>query len=340
YRYETNYVEVAEFGHFDLYSEHYGLNKVARRVQPAGEKAQHYASYQELYERIIQYHEVYDYDDRGRLLRVRKHTQSHSAQTPDDLNRALQPALEQQRQLAHLFGTEDLFEQTMGAALKNMMTQELQSQDYHEEDLYEYESETLKRIYTPGPLATTLHYEARQPDETDDLLFQTARDRLREHIIAYLKQHPPRERLYLLTLSYDAVCDDGVSLVLGWEQWRDEWHQRVEEPSYPELFLEQMSNVGPDDAFRSLPEPLPAAYERFIREMRGVHNWEAIRDMMVQVAQDLNQADWHGILETTDDFIVIANDYEAMNDPLDDIRASVPAEKLRILQAKGWIETK
>jgi len=212
------------------------------------------------------------------------------------------------------------------------------ARDSYWDTIYNYDGDHLKRIYTLTPDGERLDYEAPRPGETYESLFEAARVSLRSQVEAYFQQLPSHEPVYLLILSFDAATDDGIGLVLGWEKQREAWTRQSADYTYRDLIYDLMSQLEPETQFVPLPEPLSVEYQRFIRDMRRDENWDAIRELMIRVAQDLNQVDWRGRLETTPDFIVVASDYEAMTDPHDDVRASVPEEKLKPLQLKGLLD--
>jgi hypothetical protein len=62
-----------------------------------------------------------------------------------------------------------------------------------------------------------------------------------------------------------------------------------------------------------------------------------VRKMFQRVCARLNALDWKGILQTTDDFIVIPFDTHGEFDAKVDLKASVPTEKLRLLMDRGRV---
>jgi hypothetical protein len=59
--------------------------------------------------------------------------------------------------------------------------------------------------------------------------------------------------------------------------------------------------------------------------------------MFQRVCVRLNALDWAGILNTTDDFIVIPFDSHCELDPNVDLKASVPRAKLQLLTDRGYL---
>jgi hypothetical protein len=202
--------------------------------------------------------------------------------------------------------------------------------------LYEYEGDTLKRIYMPTPDGDRLCYAQPNPDGTYDMLFEAARLNLYAYVLCFLRQQQISRRIYMLELYFDAVAGDNLSLVVGGQTQRKEWLRYTDNRTYRDLIDAIDARV--EGNFLILPSPLPASYDRFVRVMRYADNWEAIRTLHYQVAQALNRADWEGILNITDDFIVYASDYLTMQSPSlhAQLHASVPPDKLQKLRAKGW----
>jgi hypothetical protein len=62
-----------------------------------------------------------------------------------------------------------------------------------------------------------------------------------------------------------------------------------------------------------------------------------VRKMFQRVCARLNDRSWKGILKTTDDFVVTPFDPHGELDARQDLRASVPVGKLRLLMDRGYI---
>lgn len=255
-------------------------------------------------------------------------------------------ALEQQRVMARMLGTQDdprfaQFEQmfrSMGS----------QQSDSTTDEIFEYEGETLQRIVSQArsnidgsesPVYTHMIYEAPIPGQTDATLYDAAFASLYDAVINSIRQFDPTKRAqthyYNLILSYDAVADDGLLLTLGLQAQREAWERETDETSYRSL---QYHSLMTNHNSINIWELLTPEYERFIRVNRREQTFETIRQLLNEVARKLNDFDWTGILNTTDDFIVFANDYEALEDPHDEIRACVPERKIRLLQERGLLE--
>jgi hypothetical protein len=168
------------------------------------------------------------------------------------------------------------------------------------------------------------------------MLTEAARTSLIGTVVEHISALDPAQRqarFYCLVLSYDAVADDGLLLTLGEESLRDARVQGAPEygsgPYPPSLWHEHTSI----EIWQ-----LPDDYARFLRDYRRENRWEAIRALVSRAARELNDYPWDGILNTTDDFIVYASDYEALEEPDDEIRACVPEHKLRMLREKGLLD--
>jgi hypothetical protein len=66
-------------------------------------------------------------------------------------------------------------------------------------------------------------------------------------------------------------------------------------------------------------------------------NYGPVRKMFQRVCARLNALNWKGILKTTDDFVVIPFDTHGEFDMKSDMKACVPAERLRLLMDRGFI---
>jgi len=64
------------------------------------------------------------------------------------------------------------------------------------------------------------------------------------------------------------------------------------------------------------------------------------RKLLQEVARELNKRDWSKIAEVTDDFVVVPADGDQHfggGEDYDDIVASVPAERIRLLEQRGFL---
>ncbi len=327
YEYRDDHIELVEYG-VQLYTDRYHINKVGQVSRLPGQNPTAYAEFSQANGQEVRLFETYGYDESGRIARVASSFKSTSHLTPEN-KRGLEHGLDQQRMLAKMLGTGDLmpqFEQIVNQALNRQM-------DIQTDEIYEYEGDTIKRIVAKsdnaGQKSERIAYEAPLPDQTDESLFEAARTSLRSAIIENTVQFSGSDRLCYLIMSYDAVADDGVGLVPGFESHRSEWEAETDDHSYHSFILDQTYHnmIMVDD---------PPDYARFIRIYRRDRRWDDIRKLLTQVARDLNAHVW--ALPVTDDFIVYASDHEAMRDINEEIAACVPENRLQILRAKGWVD--
>ncbi|MEO1128614.1 MAG: hypothetical protein AAFX05_02775, partial [Planctomycetota bacterium] len=75
-------------------------------------------------------------------------------------------------------------------------------------------------------------------------------------------------------------------------------------------------------------------YQRFLEAKRSNDKGIAL---CKRIATRLMQHDWSGILDTTDDFIVRADDLDGEADPRRLLKASVPKELVQRLRKAGLV---
>jgi hypothetical protein len=78
--------------------------------------------------------------------------------------------------------------------------------------------------------------------------------------------------------------------------------------------------------------------KRFQLVFQLTKQYGPVRKMFQRVCARLNEYDWKGVLETTDDFIVIPYDPHSELDFKVDLKACVPVEKLQLLMSRKYIE--
>ena len=84
----------------------------------------------------------------------------------------------------------------------------------------------------------------------------------------------------------------------------------------------------------ALDETLHLIFQLTIVRGRG---YGPVRKMFQRACARLNARAWKGILRTTDDFIVVPFDPHGEFDARADLRASVPADRLRLLMDRGYV---
>ena len=176
-------------------------------------------------------------------------------------------------------------------------------------------------------------------DETlANMFFNEARATLYIEVINYLVQLDrttrKQTRYYNLVLNYDAVSDDGVLLIFGEQAQRDAWEKSTDKWDYSSLFYDAVNWKHEYTSLSTLPEE----YQLFLDAHRFHDDFDAIRDLLNAVAGDLNDFNWEGLLNVSEDFVIFAHDYAALANVDDEIRACVPEYKMRILRSKGLLK--
>ncbi|MDX2139725.1 MAG: hypothetical protein SF123_16690 [Chloroflexota bacterium] len=296
--YAPNHVDLLEYS--PMGSNAHLLGRVGRLITADDGKPRHYAeiAYTVMGEASTTY-ERYGYDDSGRLSHI--HEARHHS-----------PFMS----LRYTY-VADLLYRYEGDRLKHITTR--------------FRSSTLDSTYN------SITYQAHTRNENDATLFAAVRQSLKtaitEHVRQYIAQRTS-EKVYCLVMSYDAVVDDGILVTLGYQKDRQHWEKDHYEYSYRAL---RFDAPVPSDSHFTMSD-LPPDFVRFMLQMREEERYQTIRTLFNQVARDLNEVDWQGILDVTDDFIVFANDYEALEDTHDEIYNCVPEDKIRMLVASGLLD--
>jgi hypothetical protein len=93
----------------------------------------------------------------------------------------------------------------------------------------------------------------------------------------------------------------------------------------------------PSEPALQIDDPLGARDYALLDEGVARQNaWEIGRRTLRLAARDLALSDWSGVLDVTDDFVVLALDYEG-DERSEALVASAPPEKVALLRARGWI---
>jgi hypothetical protein len=136
-----------------------------------------------------------------------------------------------------------------------------------------------------------------------------------------------------LCMDYDAVSDPGMMITFGSQAHRAEFMAST----YERSFLSLVAYRSADTNLQMLIiDSLPAEVDAFIDARREDKDWGAVRDLFTRAAKALNDFDWGALLNVTDDFMVFADDREAMADLTDAILECVPEEKIELWRANGW----
>jgi len=167
-------------------------------------------------------------------------------------------------------------------------------------------------------------------------LAKQIRERLARAVVATVKKAKIKEPVYCLALNYD--CEGNPLLLpelgIGLDSERQaRLKARSREARLAIWAPEEFSLFANDrTALQCRDRELDRACDLFNRELEYKASDEPARKLILQVAADLAKADWTGILNTTDDFIVYAVDTYG-NDLHKNLKLNVPPKLLAKLKA-------
>jgi hypothetical protein len=200
----------------------------------------------------------------------------------------------------------------------------------------------LDRV-TVGPDPEEVKYQRVPKGANLKSLLQEAEDMLVAEIPRTLRAAKVRETVYSLLLQFTGVDTDlggfAPPMLLPTENLR---RRLLEEhpKDVPSYFWAAVEWQGDPDVVElacknpALDEKLHLIFQLTVVQP-SPSNYGPVRKMFQRVCARLNALDWNGILKTTDDFIVIPFDPHGEMEPNVDLKASVPAEKLRLLMDRG-----
>lgn len=186
----------------------------------------------------------------------------------------------------------------------------------------------------------TVRYQRPRKGETMAELSATITSALLEQIPAVIRRARTPGRFYCLLIGYteeDFTAAWPPFLVLGSEAYLERTVARGDNVSY---------YLWAPDELRLLPENIETwltdealvrtcALQAQMMEMRG--STAAGRTVVRRVAKALNDVDWHGILETCDDFVVAAVENTGQRDVVKEVKGTVPKSTYRALRARRLI---
>ncbi|HZN67079.1 MAG TPA: hypothetical protein VFB66_17440 [Tepidisphaeraceae bacterium] len=146
-----------------------------------------------------------------------------------------------------------------------------------------------------------------------------------------------REKVYCLVLAYDGEGDVlppllGFGLERERRQWLSQHGRRARE-----LLWNPAEYTHYEKPHTQLnDEGLEADCRRYNHLLRARGSPAPARDLLNVVAAELGRADWTGALDTTDDFVAFAVDFEG-RDRRRNMKRSVPPDRLATLKAAGLI---
>lgn len=191
--------------------------------------------------------------------------------------------------------------------------------------------------FLPAPAEEVMYRRPQKGESVRDLA-ETIRTKLIAEIPRTLKSARIKDRAYCVILQYtkedSPVLPPG--LAVGLEKQRQAWQdEKGREARYyvwnvPEFELSNDARLTLDDA------ELLVACSLFNQHVAVKGNWNATVRLLNEVARALMQTSWRGTLNVTDDFVVVALDYEE-EDFRRNVKASVSPERQAILKARGWL---
>ncbi len=172
----------------------------------------------------------------------------------------------------------------------------------------------------------------RQRPEEDEALRELAERvgaRLVTAVPAAIRGAGIRERCYCLVLSHGETLFP-LTLILGMEAERRAIVAARGPAAKGYLYTPSAPAVALED--------LAGARDRSLLDdgIARLNAWDAGRRMLRKVARELGEGDWSGVLDVTDDFVVLALDYEA-DELAESLGECVPLEKLATLRARGLV---
>jgi hypothetical protein len=186
-------------------------------------------------------------------------------------------------------------------------------------------------------------YSRPRPGQTLPGAFESVEDFLVEHIPLTVQKQNIESPLYAVLLTY---C--GEDITSGWPHWiylMPEAHREHVAAHHPEevLYRTWFTNELSDSGFSMDPCDAADFAELRKRSLQVLQladdqpdfDYDELRKALCRVASRLNGLDWGKFVPVTDDFIVTAVDDHGETNPFLDWEASVPPEKLKLLQSRG-----
>lgn len=194
----------------------------------------------------------------------------------------------------------------------------------------------IERTFDDG--RTEILYQKRAKGETFQSIRAAAVEQLKHAIIERLCEAHITERLYCIELSYRAVAHHFPPyLVLGLESHRQQLLASSNADGHYALFAPVMDARPDNGLWLDITDSDTLTHcQRLEQEIQMGEKWTTATRILRELAADLTQYDWAGILEVTPDFVVFAIDHE-MDDLEAALRASVSKEQLREWKKKGWL---
>lgn len=189
-------------------------------------------------------------------------------------------------------------------------------------------------------LERTLKYRRPRRGETIPALSTAIQAMLLKQIPAAVRKARITSPVYCLLICF---CEEDLAaswppfLVLGAESERERIIRAGRDVKYFLWAPDEMRNRDANHEIGLADEELVGKCRLHAQLMSAENRWDAGKEILDSVSQQLNEYRWSDLVATTDDFIVAAVDNTGERDTLQDIRAVVPPARLAILQAKGLV---
>jgi hypothetical protein len=193
----------------------------------------------------------------------------------------------------------------------------------------------IERHYESGE--RQLLYRKRERGQTFTSIREIATQKMIVSIVERLRAENIRQKLCCIELSYQSVSHYFPPIIfLGFDEDRQRSlasKDPVDQFSvFASALMGPIHNLEIDD-----PDTLEICGQ-LENEIQSGQKWRTATSILRNVAATLTRYDWHGILDTTDDFVIFAIDWEAEGDQLEAVLgASVTKEQLREWKTKGWL---
>jgi hypothetical protein len=193
----------------------------------------------------------------------------------------------------------------------------------------------IERHYESGE--RQLLYRKRERGQTFTSIRGIATQKMIVSIVERLRAENIRQKLCCIELSYQSGSNYFPPIIfLGFDE--DRQRSLASKDPVDQFSVFASGLMGP---IRNLEIDDPDTLEicgQLENEIQSGQKWRTATSILRDVAAALTRYDWNGILDTTDDFVIFAIDWEAEGDQLEAVLgASVSKEQLREWITKGWL---
>jgi hypothetical protein len=194
------------------------------------------------------------------------------------------------------------------------------------------------------PWSQTTKYQRLPEGVTLETLLHDAEEALVAEVLRTVRAAKVRETVYCMLLHFSGVDTDPCGFVPPLILVPETTRRRIlaeKEKSEATYYLWGIAElVSLAEAIKlsckapALDETLNLIFQLTITP-RG-SNYEPVRQMFQRVCRRLNALDWKGALKTTDDFVIFPAEPHGEFNLEEDVKASVPAERIRLLMDRGY----